>query len=413
MTSANSEWSSGAVRRFSTVAFALAAISIAQPAAATSHFKVLYRFQGGTDGAFPEGALIKDATGNLYGTTNDGGGKGLRNCSTPKYCGTVFRLAPDGTETVLHSFRGGDRDGANPRGSLIMDATGNLYGTTTYGGPSNSGCVFKLAPDGTETVLHFFTGGSADGALPQAGLLTDKTGNLYGVTYGGGADDYGTIFKIAADGTEAVLYFFTGGNDGRWPNSNLIKDSAGNLYGTTERGGGKGISVCGAGGCGTVFKLAPDGTETVLHAFRGSPNDGQTPTAGVIKDKADNLYGTTFGGATYGDGIVFKIAPDGTETMLYVFSGYPNDGSDPLDGVIMDTAGNLYGTTLAGGPSTDGTVFKLAPDGTETILHTFTGGGHSPNEPYAGLLKDKNGHLVGTTTNGDSNSLGTVFEIDR
>jgi uncharacterized repeat protein (TIGR03803 family) len=278
---------------------------------------VLYSFTGGSDGSLPNAGLIADAAGNLYGMTNAGGvvciGIG---------CGVVFEVTPSGTETVLHRFTFGD--GATPvAGSLIADAAGNLYGTTSAGGTGNQGTVFQLMPSGTLTVLYTFTGGS-DGAAPSAGLIADGVGNLYGTASAGGTSGNGTVFKVMPSGTETVLYSFCPGGvtctDGVNPEANLIADAAGNFYSTTQNGGSP--NVCGGGvGCGTVFKLTPSGTETVLYSFcpgGGSCTDGAGPVAGLIADAAGNLYGTTSAGGTSGHGTVFKVTPSGTESFLLV-----------------------------------------------------------------------------------------------
>jgi uncharacterized repeat protein (TIGR03803 family) len=382
-------------------------------AIAKSGFAVLYTFcsqPNCTDGGYPKSALIKDKAGNLYGTTSGGGVYGSY--------GTVFKLAPDGTETVLHAFAGAD--GAGPDAGLLMDKAGDLYSTTSEGGGAGcyggNGCgiVFELAPDGTETVLHAFTG--ADGANPYAGVIRDKAGNLYGTTWEGGACDEqygcGTAFKLSTDGIETVLYEFTDGNDGGYPFGGLIKDKEGNLFGTTESGG-SGTGCPGSVGCGTVFKLARNGAETVLYAFNGG-SDGLEPLAGLIMDKAGNLFGTTaYGGGTgcggAGCGTVFKLAPNGAESVLHAFVG--SDGANPFAGLIMDEKGNLYGTTYSGGAAGDGTVFKLKPDGTETVLHFFAGWDGAV--PGAALLMDKKGNLYGTTEYGGTNDVGIVFELKK
>ncbi|HWY14750.1 MAG TPA: choice-of-anchor tandem repeat GloVer-containing protein [Rhizomicrobium sp.] len=353
-------------------------------AGANSSFKLLYSFPGGALGAFPYSGLTRDASGNLYGTTYAGGGTGCHNGGG---CGTVFKLKPDGTAKVLHVFKGGRGDGAYPMAGLIMDAVGNLYGTTSEGG--NAGCdsgygcgtVFKLKPGGKETVLYAFRGGS-DGGNPYAGVIMDAKGNLFGTTLQGGMtcppDSYGcgVVFKISPEGTETVLYSFCQSQncpDGAFPTGGLIAKND-NLYGTASQGGNcvDGIFL----GCGVVFRLARDGTETVLYNFRGAA-DGQGPSAGVVADKAGNFYGTTACGGdcssgAFGCGTVFKLAPDGTETVLHSFqSGH--DGDDPAAGVILDAKDNVYRTTYAGGNTGCymgegcGTVFKVAPNGTETI----------------------------------------------
>jgi uncharacterized repeat protein (TIGR03803 family) len=245
---------------------------------------VLYSFTGtGGDGYGPWAGLVRDSAGNLYGTTPYGGAYNW---------GTVFKVDPTGKETVLYSFTGGS-DGGYPWAGLVRDAKGNLYGTTLFG------TVFKVDPTGTLTVLYTFTG-PPDGLGPQAGLIRDSAGNLYGTTYGGGTGGYGTVFKINPQGQETVLYSFTGGVDGGRPRrSSLVRDSTGNLYGTTWLGGSSDFGV--------VFKLDTTGTETVLHSFSGS--DGKIPYGTLALDKAGNLYGTTYEGGAYGGGVVFKIAP--------------------------------------------------------------------------------------------------------
>lgn len=412
---------------------ALAAVSLPPDAhAATS--RVLYEFAGGPkDAQYPYAGLIADKAANLYGTTYDGGSGA---CSDGRFggCGAVFRLAPDGTETVLHSFQGGS-DGEGPYASLIADKAGNLYGTTLYGGgdtqcyPIGCGTIFKLAPDGTETILHGFTG-SGDGAFPYAALIADKSGNFYGTAAQGGGgsctNDFGcgTVFELAADGTYHVLYEFTGENgDGGNPSGALLEDKSGYLYGTTGAGGDLGCSIDGASGCGTVFKLAPDGTETVLYAFEGG-SDGRFPTAGVITDQTGDFYGTTFAGgssgcyAEIGCGTVFKLAADGTETVLHAFVG-GKEGHWPYAGLVADAAGNLYGTTFQGGMHKKGVVFELTAGGREKVLHAFEGRRYGDGvDPYAGLLMDAAGNLYGTTVGGGNRKCGdygcgTVFEIVR
>jgi uncharacterized repeat protein (TIGR03803 family) len=206
---------------------------------------------------------------------------------------------------VLYSFKGGN-DGADPNAAVIADAKGNFYGTTYGGGTSGLGTVFELAADGTETVLYSFKGGS-DSANPFASLILDAKGNLYGTTYSGGSGNHGTVFKLAPDGTETVLHSFAGGSDGTSPDSSLTEDNNGNLYGSTLYGGS---TDCSGNGCGIVYKLAADGTETVLHAFAGS--DGAQPNASLLAGKKGELVGTTYNGGNTGCGgtgcgVIFKI----------------------------------------------------------------------------------------------------------
>jgi uncharacterized repeat protein (TIGR03803 family) len=380
---------------------------------------VLYSFAGTPDGAYPTAGLVRDAVGNLYGTTEAGGNPGCNFRSRNVGCGTVFEVDTSGRETVLYTFTGGS-DGGNPAAGLTLDRAENLYGTTVGGGTGNSGygwgTVFKLNTSGNETVLYTF-GGSPDGGTPYAGLISDANGNFYGTTSMGGANPgcgqassgCGSVFKLDTTGSESVLYSFVGGTEGANPSAGLIRDAAGNLYGTTIGGG--------ASDFGAVFKLNKLGKETVLYSFKGMP-DGAYPAASLIRDNAGNLYGTTLEGGTgacsgYGCGTVFKIDTSGKETVLYVFCALSGctDGDTPTAGMVLDSAGNFYGTTLYGGSYYKGTVFKLDTSGTETVLYSFTGYSDGGN-PSAGLVRDKAGNLYGTTSSGDDAGYGTVFELD-
>jgi uncharacterized repeat protein (TIGR03803 family) len=363
----------------------------------------LTRLHNFTDAGGLEAGVVLDSEGNLYGATNRGPLQDPR-CQAANCHGTVFKLTPDLTLTTLSIFDGYS-GGDGPVGTLLLDASGNLHGTTRNGG----GAVFKLAPDGTQTAHHFnvFTTGPSS---PEAGVIMDGEGNLYGTTQYGGWFNRGTVYKVAPDGALSILHDFAG-SDGLSPVSDLIIDSAGNLYGTTFEGGD---STCH---CGTVFKLAPDGTLTTLHAF--TETDGKLPEAGVVMDTAGNLYGTTSrGGANMQNcgngascGTVFRLAPNGALTVLHSFTGGV-DGGDPRGGLIMDANGNLYGTTAYGGDPEwgCGTVFKLAPTGALTTLHTFTGSDGCHSE--AALVTDSSGNLYGTTYGFLSSfSYGTVFKF--
>jgi uncharacterized repeat protein (TIGR03803 family) len=306
-------------------------------------------------------------------------------------------------------------DGENPDGGLIQDAAGNFYGTTNQGGAAGLGTVFKLDGSGKETVLYSFTG-VPDGGNPHAGLIADMEGNLYGTTYAGGAGDHcnsgvgcGTVFEIDATGHETVLYSFCseGGQnctDGQVPQAGVIRDGAGNLYGTTRIGG--------ANSGGTVFKLDSAGHETVLYSFCSVANcaDGSNPVAGLIQDADGNLYGASEGGGAHGGGTVFKLDSSGHETVLYSFcsEGGKNctDGNSPGASLIRDGSGSLYGTTISGGANNQGTVFKLDATGEETVLFSFDKGGY----PLGTLILDDAGNLYGTTVYDEGS--GTVFEID-
>ena len=395
-----------------TWAFAVAlmvGVTASAPCAHGQTFTVLYAFAGGTDGQSPAAGLVRDPAGNLYGTTAYGGTFNF---------GTVFKLDATGRETVLYSFTGGT-DGAIPLAGLIQDAHGNLYGTTEHGGDltcnSGVGCgtVFKLDTTVKETVLYSFRG-KPDGNSPIAGVIRDAAGNLYGSTPQGGAFSAGMVFKLDMTGKETVLYTFTGGADGSYPDAAVIRDAAGNLYGTTQFGGTYNF--------GTVFKLDSIGKETVLYRFRNGTK-GLYPVGGVIQDKAGNLYGATEVGGAFSSGTVFKLDTTGQKTVLHSFTGGA-DGQNPVAGVIRDAAGNLYGTTQYGGGLTCfgsgcGTVFKLDTTGKETVLYRFTGGADGAS-PVAGLVRDAAGNLYGTAYFGGDltgsfcsalGGCGVVFKI--
>ena len=324
-------------------------------------------------------------------------------------------------ESVLYTFRGGTNAALSFAG-LVRDPAGNLYGTTLWGGTHNDGAVFKFDRHGKETVIYSFAGG-ADGIAPQASLIRDDAGNLYGTTKRGGPADAGIVFRIDPSGAETILHTFTGGADGGTPMASLIRDKAGNLYGTTIGDGDTSNSLCtnDFSGCGTLFKLSPAGKETVLHTFSAG-TDGRNPQGGLIADSAGNLYGTTLGGGAYGSGTVFKIDRARTETVLYSFQYGTSGGSDgglPSGNLVRDAAGNLYGTTqVGGGPDACfgvgcGTVFKVDLTGNETVVHAFTDGDGA--DPVTGVIRDAAGNLYGTTYEGGPGGLsgfGTVFKVD-
>jgi uncharacterized repeat protein (TIGR03803 family) len=353
---------------------------------------VLYGFPGVTDGRYPNGGVTLDGKGNLYGVTYYGGTSGD---------GTVFKLDSEGHETVLHTFVGDEAGGGKPNAGVILDPEGNIYGTNTVSPATvglGDGLVFKLDPAGNETVLYAFTGGT-DGGYPNAGVIRDSAGNLYGTTENGGAGGGGIVYKLDPVGNETVLYSFTDGSDGGLPVGGVIRDASGSLYGTTQYGG--------ADGAGVVFKVDASGNETVRYTFTGGA-DGAYPAAGVVGDSAGNLYGTTQYGGASGAGVVFKVDKSGNETVLYSFTGGA-DGGNPAAGVIRDPSGNLYGTTQYGGSAGQGVVFKVDASRNETVLHTFTGADGA--YPVAGLTGDAAGRLYGTTSNGGSKNDGVVFVI--
>ena len=362
------------------------------------------------EGMLPNTPVQFDAAGNLYGTTSLGGSASN---------GTIYRIAKDKTFTILHSFTGGAGGFAPGQGVTIDPASGDIYGSTGLGG-GNAGCfsngcgvLYKLAANGSYSVLHAFSDDGIQVSGNTVGVsgrvLLDSQGNVYGTTGGGGTSGYGTIFKYAADGSFSVLHSFSG-LDGLGPDGGVIGDASGNLYGVTKQGG-QAFQPGGARGYGTVYKLAPDGTLTTLYSFTGGA-DGSSPIGRLAKDRAGNFYGATSGGIT---GSVFKLAAVGTLTTLHAFTG-GTDGYGPNRDLLLLGA-NLYGTTIAGGDptcqtsfETCGVLFKIAQDGTETVVYNFRHNGVGVG-PTSGLTY-KYGRLFGTTGAGDNNSaIGTVYSV--
>lgn len=430
-------------------------------------FQVLHSFAGGaSDGAIPEAPLILDSLGTLYGTTVSGGAS---------YAGTVFRLRTDGTGfAVLRSFGGDTSDEGSPQGSLLLDGSGNLYGTTiayvatlpnppqllqgrlgtifriktdgtgfqllrtfpssasgasfpfgslisdasgklygltAFGDPSSCGTVFSIGMDGSGfQTLHTFTGDSSDGCDPVGSLVLDRLGNVYGMTEG--SDYFGVglqvIFKVRTDASGyQILHAFVDKSDGITPEGSLILDGSDTLFGVTFGGG--------SSNAGTVFSIKTDGSLfQVVHAFAGMSGDGKNPYgSALISDRSGFLYGTTISGGVEDEGTVFRIRSDGTGFgVLHAFGGDSNDGFAPRASLILDGAGNLYGTTSQGRAFDGGTVFKVRTDGTEfKVLHTFLGGAGDGFAPSAALILDGASNLYGTTPQGGANGAGTVFRM--
>ncbi len=417
-------------------------------AAAGSPETVLYRFgQSATDATLPIGGVLLASNGSLYGATQYGG---THTCSTvgKTGCGTVFQLTPTGTgtyrESILYSFGANATDAEFPTSSLTADASGDLFGTSSEGGSTlcgGSGCgtVYELRPTGsgsyTESVIYSFGVSSTDGASPQGRLALDSAGNLYGETFSGGLYGEGTVFKLAPSGSgayqESILYSFgANSTDGAKPDGGVILDSAGNLYGTTREGGGS--SLCNSVGCGTVFRLSPSGSETILYAFGQSTVDGRAPAGGLVMDSAGALYGATLEGGSQvcalGCGTLFKLSPTGSslysDSTLYDFSASTgSDGVGPQGRLLLDSAGNLFGTTFEGGTFNQGTVFMVSASGTESILYNFGASTGDGSDSLGDLTQDSSGNLYGVTdlggitgtTSGNlalcTGGCGTVFEI--
>jgi len=364
-------------------------------------YSLLYSFQCIPDGNNPAAPLVRDSAGNLYGITRYGGnpvgGVGM---------GTVFKVSPVGTETVLHTFAGPPSDGEYPVASLILDAAGNLYGTTPDGGEFGGGTVFEVTATGTESILYNFCARShcRDGYFPSAGMARDHTGNLYGTASLNGEYGGGVIFKLSPDGTYTVLHSFNySSTDGSYPESNVTMDSSGNLYSTTTYGG--------TSYHGTVFKVTASGTESLLYSFKGWPVDGAAPGAmGLLRDTSGNFYGVTAEGGENDLGVLFKLTPGATESVNLNFTGL--GGGYPGGVLVRDEAGNLYGVAGGGPVKGDrwGVLYKLAPDGRETVLHDFTLTSSSDGGGPAGLTEDSSGDLYGALYYGGAYGCGAVFK---
>ena len=378
------------IKTFVGLAIVVAMIGSATRVAQAQTYKSLYSFSG-SDGATPQGDLLLDSAGNLYGTTRAGGASDQ---------GTIFKVDSNRHLTTLHNFD--YTNGATPAAGLFLDSAGVLHGTTSEGGsnaclPGGCGVIFSIDAVGVYTVEYFFTG--ADGATPMSTLVSDASGNLYGTTRFGGTVGRGTVFKLDTQGTLTTLYNFLGGEDGMSPFAGLVGDGAGTFYGTTEAGGGP-------FNYGTVFAVDSSGNESIVFPFTTRP-EGNNPLAGLIRDDAGNLYGTTGSGGTNG-GVVFKVDSKGNETVLHAFRSA--DGRFPFAKVIRDSAGNLYGTTHQGGALGYGAVFRLEPSGKLRVLHSFLGG-RDQGAPLSGLVRDSAGNLYGTTSRGGVNQSGTIFRI--
>ncbi|HLY05712.1 MAG TPA: choice-of-anchor tandem repeat GloVer-containing protein [Rhizomicrobium sp.] len=379
---------------------AIVAGAATAPCAQAQTLSVVHNFTGGSDGGNPVDGLMMDSKGMLFGTASSGGSAGL---------GVVFKARGNGSLVVLHTFNGGT-DGATPNGGVIADASGALYGTTTAGGASGQGTVYRVKGS-QEAVLYSF-GGGTDGADPQAGLVMDPAGNLYGTTTAGGTSGNGTVFELVPPAgrkgswTEKVLYSFGAGPDGAAPVARVTLDAAGNLYGTTSAGG--------AYGYGTVFQLTPGSpwTETILHSFQNL-DDGATPYAGLVADAAGNLYGAATDGGANGGGTVFELAPSGGSWNFSVLASQPGWGiSGTFRDLVLDGAGNIYGTTHCDGANGAGTIYALSPSGgswTYTLLYTFTGG--SDGLYSISNLVLKRGKLYGTTIDGGADGAGVIYKL--
>lgn len=347
-------------------------------AAQAADYHVLHDFDTG-DGTNPNGDLVLDKSGNLYGTAPVGGA--FAN-------GTIFKLSAGGEFSVLHSFTGG-ADGRDPEAGLAIDpSTGDLYGTTTGGGSTGWGGVFRLTSAGQFSVLHDFNP-DTDGDNPLGTLTRDRRGYFYGTTNQDGPTGDGTVFELTPGGTFQVLHVLRGANGGE-PLGRLEQHGA-SLYG---------IATVGGSGSGTIFKTKLDGTFTVL----ATPNKGVGFSGGVVRDASGNLYGASF----WDHGYIYSLSRKGTLHTLHAFTGGA-DGLFPVGDMVLSDSGKLYGAANRGGVGDNGTLFKLDLQGHFALLHSFVG--TDGNQPNGGLTKGKHGTLYGTTLRGGSHGNGVVFSV--
>ncbi len=384
------------MRRYFSLFLLLVCLSLcASPLLAQSAtYSLLYSFSGTGDGADPYSPLALGSDGNFYGTAPSGGTNGF---------GSVYRIAPDGTFSMVYSFTGG-AGGQGAITGLVQGSDGAFYGVAG-GGANNYGMIYKVTTTGTFTTLYSFTNGS-DGGSPDGGLVQGSDGNFYGTTAGGG-QGYGTIFKVTPAGELTTLYTFTGGDDGGSPYAGMVQGSDGSFYGTTNNTDGNTFY-----GDGTVFKISPSGEFANLYLFKGGM-DGGNPDGGLVEGPDGNFYGTTRNFASgydaddnAGYGAIFKITPDGALTPLYDFTGGA-DGGNPEGTLALGSDGNLYGTTTFNG---NGTVYQITLAGKLTTLYTFRQGA-TGSQPLDGLVQGTDGNLYGTTEAGGENRKGAIFKL--
>ena len=387
--------------RFLIPAFILAVLPLyAQAQSAT--ITNLYNLNASVDGSTPYGSLVQGPDGNFYGTTAKDGASGN---------GTIYRLTPKGVYTVLYTFQGSP-DGQNPQNNLYFASDGNLYGTTARGGANGAGTIFRISPAGVFTLLYTFTGGT-DGNFPQSSLIEGSDGNFYGTTVYGGAvnaagfEGYGTIYQMTPNGVLSTLYTFSGGDDdGASPYAGLVEGSDGLLYGTTNNNE-VGDSQYEQG---SAFKIGKDGVYTNLHHFGGG-NDGSYPDGGLVEGPDGSFYGSTHDGGLYADddddtgqGVVYNITPDGTFKTVYEFTGQADSGR-PEGTLTFASDGNLYGTTTV---SPSGTLFQLTPAGGFVTLNLLSS--TSNEESLGGPIVGSDGYFYGTTDNGGPSFNGSIFQ---
>jgi uncharacterized repeat protein (TIGR03803 family) len=375
-----------------SVTSAVAVLNLMNVTASGVVLQPLYSFTTNSIGCNPEAGLVQASNGTFYGTASGGGSHGL---------GTVFQMDSNGVVKLLYAFTNGANgntpDGSLPGAPIIQASNGLLYGTTIYGGANDAGTVFQMTTKGTGTVAWSLNSGTS-GSEPWGGVVQGRDGNFYGTGWVGGANGYGTVFRLTANGSLTALYTFNY-EDGAYPPCTLLQGADGSFYGTAECGGTN-------GGWGTIFKITPAGSLTSLFSF--AKTNGAWPYAGLVQDVGGNSYSTTFAGGAYGAGTVFKLAADGTFTSLYSFTG-GDDGSNCFGGLVLASDGNLYGTTENGGVYGLGTVFRISPDGALTTLVQFDG--YQGAHPQCTLIQGTDGLLYGTTQYGGTNGWGAIFRL--
>jgi uncharacterized repeat protein (TIGR03803 family) len=349
---------------------------------------VLWSFGGTGDGTLPFTAPVLASDGNFYGTLLNGGANSE---------GAIYKITPSGTESIFYSFTGGS-DGGSPFGGLTLGRDGNFYGTTTIGGTNSKGTIYKITPTGTITVLYNFGDVTNDTHTVRTPMVEGSDGNFYGVGNSGGIGSNGGVFKVTPTGSYTLLHIFASSGDLTSPLASLVQGSDGNFYGETQDGG--------ANGDGGVFKITPTGTETVLWSFGGT-GDGINGNSNLVIGADGNFYGTCSGGGANGNGTFFKITPAGSETVLYSF-GASGDGQTAYGNLVLAADGNFYGTSMLGGTHSQGTIFRITPTGEESVLWSFGGAGDG-QQPFGGLVTGTDGHFYGTTDGGGSNNMGAFF----
>lgn len=386
------------------------------------------------DGAWPNGPLVQASDGNFYGTTRSGGTQQCRPAD-PVSCGVIFKVQPDGTESVFYNFGSVTNDGYTPGGPLIQAADGALYGVTSNGGEyGGGGTVFKITLDGTYTLLHSFGGSADDGIVPVGGLIQATDGDFYGVTSSGGANhcvqvpqdggNCGTVFKMTPAGATTILYSFGASiSDGVTPLASLVQANDGNFYGTTSNGGANACSLAFAtNNCGTLFKTTPSGETTILHHFGPTYRDPIAPQGALIQGTDGALYGTTASGGEgncgwpFACGTVFRITLAGDLSIVHAFAlNSREDGYGPSQYLVQARDGNFYGITNSGGTylsDLNGTAFRLTPAGVITTLYSFGPLNDAESNPYGGLVEASDGSFYGVTTySSHINGAGSVFRL--